>query len=151
VPDFQVFNDAAQVFRPPRSGFDAALRQENGKLFRTEAARDVFLANDGLQQFPNLPQDGILGIRPDSMACGLDAVDLEHDETERPPVAVGAPQLELERFFHEPAVEKAGERIADRLAAQGFVQLEVGEGHGDVLGHGDGEALFGFGDGGASG
>jgi hypothetical protein len=48
------------------------------------------------------------------------------------------------------AVEEAV-RVADGLAAEGFVEFEVGEGHGDVFGHGDGEALLGFGDGSAFG
>jgi hypothetical protein len=42
-------------------------------------------------------------------------------------------------FFQVAAVEEAGQRIADGLNAKGFLEVEVGQGYGDVLGDRNGE------------
>ena len=71
-------------------------------------------------------------------------IEVDHNHSQGPLVAGGPADFQFQGFLHEPAVEKPGQRIADRLAAQSFVQPQVRQRHGDMFGHGHGHALLGF-------
>ena len=138
----RLLDGLAQRFRPLPDHFGTPFRQNQGELLASVTAGDILAANVGLQQDAELAQKSVAGFMAEGVVEVLEPVEIEHDHAERTLIARCAPQFEFEGFLHETAVEEIRQRIADRLAAQRFVQLEVGESHRDVLRHGHGQALF---------
>ncbi len=107
-----------------------------------EAAGDVPFPDLGLQQHAGPAQEGVPGVEAQFIVDLLEPVDRGHDHHQRPLGARHAPQFQFERFLHEAAVEEPGQGVADRLVAQGLVQAQVRQRHGDALPHGGGEPLL---------
>src|SRR5258708_33323597 len=55
----------------------------------------------------------------------LEIIDIQHDQATMVPIARGARQFTLQRLFQVASVEQPGQRVADRLLAQGFAQLQI--------------------------
>src|SRR5262249_22945857 len=75
----------------------------------------------------------------------LEVVQVEEDDAERPPAALGPAQLALQRLIQVPAVGQPRERGARGLLAPAFPQPPAGGGGGRPAGDRVGQALLGGG------
>ena len=84
----------------------------------------------GLQAAAELPAGRVAGEVAVGVVDLLEVVDVEHDQRQRPPVALRARDLALEQLVEEPLVVDAGQAVEDRQAVDLLVvgALDVGAG-----------------------
>src|SRR6185437_5611777 len=99
------------------------------EFFATVAADNVFRAHAAPQQRANFAQHVVARLVAKSIVEKLEAVDVRHHNANADSILrlVEVVELLLQRGLQETPVVEPGERIADRLVLQLFLQLQVGQ------------------------
>ena len=130
----------ADLLGPPLRVRERRRRQDEHELLAAVPARDVPRPRRAAEQRAEARQDDVARLVAEGVVEVLEPVDVEEDQRQRPVLALRAAQLPIERLLHVPAVEQPGQRVADRLAAQGLPEPDVRQGERELLGHRHGEA-----------
>ncbi len=126
VLDVKLLDGFSKEFRTLERHRPGTLGHYEGKFLTTVSTSDIFAADVTSEQNTQLLEQQVARFMSKGVVKILEVIKIDHDHSQGALVAGSPTNFQLERFFHEPAVEQAGQRITDRLAAQRFVQAQIG-------------------------
>ena len=90
-----------------------SFRQDEREFLPSVAAGDIFTTDVSFQQGSELFQQQIARLMSEVVVEVFEMIQIDHDHSEGTLVAGSPPELQFERLFHKPAVEKPCQRVAN--------------------------------------
>ena len=101
--------------------------QDNAELFASIAANHIVHPEKFAKQVCDGPQDQIACVMTEGIVEALEMIEVDEQDRYRMVLADGALHFPLQRFLHEAAIEKPGQRIANGLVTQGLAKTQAGQ------------------------
>lgn len=134
MQDSEFTNPRANAPRLRSGGRQVSRRKDNYKLFASKAADDVFPAHTGAQELRRFLQDGIAGIVTVRVIESLEVIEVEHQDTQELLASDCASNLASQHFFQITGIEKARQRVANRLIVLRLAETQICDRQADLLG-----------------
>src|SRR5207237_1175774 len=86
-------------------------------------------------------QSQVSGVVTPGIVKVLEVIEIDQGDGDRVVLAAGTMQFPVQALLHNAAIEKAGERIANRLLTKRLPQPQTGQSQRDLSSHCTGESL----------
>ena len=114
---------------PVEGVFGSDVGQDDGELFATVPADQIFGSYAGAEGMGDLFQNGVSGRVAELVVQFFEVIDIHHQNGERSLAPAGARELAFESDLEEMTIKQAGESIANGLVLQLLPHLEGSKRH----------------------
>ena len=121
MPSTSYFSSRARRIRPATSAASADVRdpvEQDGELVATEPGNRVRRAHGALEALRHLPQDRVAGRVAEAVVDGLEVVQVDEHDADRPAAADRAHDRLLDAVCEQRSVGEARDRVVEGLVCE---------------------------------